>query len=498
MVTNNSTSLKQKTVSGIGWSVSTRIASQLLNFLITVLLVRMLTPQDFGLIGMIVIFTGFASLFSELGFGAAIIQYKNLEERHLSSIFWLNVVAGLLIMGILMISSPLIAAFYNEPRLMPLTMVISVNFFIGPFNIVQNAILKREMNFRLLGVIETASFLLAGSVAIALAVAGFGVWSLVWQSLLMTSSSVLIMWVLSDWRPKLQCQKKAIQELLKFSSNLLGFNIYNYWIRNADNLLIGKFVGTAGLGIYSRAYSMMLLPLREVTSVVSRVMFPALSRIQDDKLRVKSIYLQVNRIIGLITMPVMCGLFVVAEPFVITLYGPKWEAVTPILKILCIVGVAQPITSTTGLIYQSQGRTDWMLRWGIASGIVTICSFLIGIRWGVMGVAIAYAIRSYVLLYPSIVIPGRLIGMSFMEFIKNVSGIFFSSLLMALLVWCIGLTLPSHWPHWSYLAIQVPIGAIIYILLIHLFSNKAYRDLRGLIGEQWVERRKQKIVSISN
>lgn len=476
--------IKQQTISGVGWSAGARIAKQILQFIISVILARLLTPEDFGLVGMIAVFTGFAALFGELGFGAALIQRQDVEEQHYSSIFWLNLLSGFILMGVVIAAAPAIAAFYNEPRLVPLTMLIAVNFLIGALNIVQQALLTRALNFQKLAFIETISMLMAGSVAIVLAYLGYGVYALVWQMLISTMAGVILMWNVTGWYPHLIFSWQSARELLGFSSNLLGFNVFNYWVRGADNLLIGKFIGSGGLGIYTRAYSTMLLPLNQVSAVVGRVMFPALARIQDDKPRIKRIYLQAISMISLITFPMMLGLLVVSKSFVLALYGPQWAAVVPILQILCLVGLAQSVGTTTGWIYQSQGRTDWLFYWGIASGIVTFIAFGVGIIWGVLGVTIAYAIRTFMLTFFNFAIPGKLIDMTFSEVVRSVAGIFGCAAVMALLVWGVGLLLPAGWPHWAYLVVQVPVGVLVYGGLVHLFKLRAYRDVRGLVAEQ--------------
>ncbi|NLE44026.1 MAG: MOP flippase family protein, partial [Chloroflexi bacterium] len=401
-------SVKQQTITGIAWSTIARVAQQGLQFLISVALARLLTPQDFGLVAMTAVFTGFAALFNELGFGAALIQHERIEERHLSSVFWLNVLAGFILMVLTIGAAPLIALLYDEPRLSLLTMLIATNFLFGSFGIVPNALMMRALNFRGLALIEAAATLLAGAVAIVLALMGYGVFALVWQMIISTIGRVVFLWYSSAWRPAFRFSWSAVRELLGFSTNLLGFSTFNYWVRKADDLLIGKFVGSAGLGVYTRAYSIMLLPLNQVSSVVSRVMFPTLSQIKDDRRRVKRIYLRSISIVALITFPMMLGLLVVSESFVLALYGLQWKEIIPLLRMLSLVGLAQSIGTTTGWIYQSQGRTDWMFRWGVASGIVTLISFAIGIRWGVLGVAIAYVVRTFALTYFNFSIPGRL------------------------------------------------------------------------------------------
>jgi len=479
--------LRETTLTGLTWSAIGQFATQALRFVLSVALARLLTPKDFGLVGMIIVFTGFAGLFSELGFGAALIQRQEIEEINLSSIFWLNVVSGLILTGIVFGVAPLIATFYNEPRLKLLTMLISANFFIGSLNTVQTAVLRRSMDFRKLAIIETIAMAIAGGLAITLAFIGFGVWSLAWQMLISTSVGVIIMWRVTDWKPQFCFNKKAVKELVGFSSNFLGFNVFNYWVRNSDDLLIGKFIGSTGLGIYTRAYSIMLLPLRQISTTVGQVMFPSLSRIQQDKERVKQIYLRAISVIALITFPMMMGLLVIADSFVIALLGPKWIEVIPILQIMCMLGLVQSLVTTLGWIYTSQGRTDWFFRWSVVAGALLILSILIGIWIGtIMAVAICYVLMSgVILLYPAFAIPGKLINMTFSEVAHSVSGEFACAVLMASGVWLLGTILPLEWPHWTNLLVKVPFGAFFYIMLIHIFKLKAYIEVRELLWKQW-------------
>jgi PST family polysaccharide transporter len=466
--------LKDQAILGIEWTAGARVAKLILQFIISVILARVLTPKDFGLIGMIVVFTGFAALFSEMGFGAALIQRKVIEERHLSSIFWLNIAVGLILTCIFLAAAPLISSFYSEPRLKILTMLISLNFFLGSLKMVQFSILSRSMDFRKLAVIETTTMVIAGGFAIALALIGFGVWSLAWQMIITTIIGVVLFWFF-------------VKELLGFSGNLLGFNVFNYWARNIDNLLVGKFISSAGLGIYSKAYGLMLMPLSQISSTLGRVMFPSLSKSQDDKVLTKRIYLKTIGAIALVTMPMMTGLFVVADSFVLALLGPKWEDVIPVLRLLCLVGITQSIATTVGWIYSSQGRTDLMLWWGMVAGTIGIIGFIIGIWIGsVIAVAYCYAIANILLFYHNFAIPGKLINMTFSEVLRCVSGKFVCALLMSAGVYLLAINLPSEWPHWLRLMVLVPFGMIFYVVIIHFLKLRAYLEIKELIREQWV------------
>ena len=462
---------KRIILKGIAWSAGAQVGKQVLNFFIALVLMRLLSPSDFGLMGMVAVFTGFAWLFSTIGFGDALIQNQKLDERHYSSVFWLNILIAIILTGAFLLTAPVIAHFYKEPRLTPLIFISSVIFPIGSLGSVQHSILTKKLAFKKIGLIDTCSMFVAGVIAIVIANAGDGVYALVWQVIINTTIRVIMMWLISDWKPQLIFRSKAINDLKGFSLNLFGLQIFNYWVRNADNLLIGKFIGSSGLGVYTRAYSIMLLPVAQVNQVLGRVMFSGLSKIQEDKNRIKSIYLRTIYSIGLISFPLMLGLAVVSKEFILVLFGHRWEAAIPVLQVFCFVGLFQSIASTTGWIYNSQGKTNLHFKWGIVGGTLSIIAFIIGINWGVMGVATAYLIRVYGTSYFHLSIPARLINLTLREIIKKLSGIFISALLMAVSVWGIGMILPPHWSIWSQLILKACWGAIIYITLLFIFGQ---------------------------
>lgn len=478
--------IKQKTIAGIGWTSFTQVAQHLIQFVIIVVLARILTPEEFGLIGMITVFTGFAAMFGSLGFSSALIQKKSISEYHYSSVFWLNIIVGLILTIIIIGTSPLISKFYNEPRLKTMTILIGFTFIINAFGITQKTRLYRDMKFNKLAFIELLSIACAGLTALILALYGFGVWSLVWQAISLASIRTILFWIKSSWRPKPIFNRRAIKDLLGFSSNMLGVYILRYWIKNADKILIGKFFGSNMLGIYNRAVGIMLLPQREINLVLSRVMFPAFSRIQHDKDKIKRIYLKSISIISLITFPMMIGLFIVSDHFILAVYGSKWAGVIPILRIFCFAGLIQSITSTTGWIYQSQGRAGWMFRWSFISGIILVGSIVVGIQIGSLeAVAICYTITiGVILLFPEFTIPGKLINMRFVDVIKSVAGSFICTFIMGIGLINVKEWLPINWPHWKLLIVLIAFGIITYFLEIHFFKIRAYVELKKMLIEQ--------------
>lgn len=481
--------LDRKIRTGIAWTTLAQVVGQSASLVITIILTRLLSPQDFGLVGMIYVFTGFATIFADMGFGAALVQNLDVQQRHKNAVFWLSIALGALITLILAAAAPYIASFYREPALQPLTVAISLVFFINAFTTVQFALLQKAMDFRTIAAVQLTGTVLSGLIGICLAFSGFGVWSIVAMQIAAAAISVMVLWIITPWRPNFSVRWDALKDLSKFSRNLFGFRLFNYWALNADNLLIGRYVGPAALGIYARSYYLLMVPVTQVSGVISNVMFPALSAIQKDVERVREMYLNAISVISLVTFPLMLGLLVVSRPFVLALFGDNWAGMIPILQVFCLLGAIQSIGTTGGWLFQSQGRTDIMFRWGLVSGSIYIISFVVGLQWGVIGVAVAYTFANFLLWYPTWSIPARLIDLKFVTMLRRLAPTFFGATTMAFAVWMLGLIIPNGWSYAIYLALQVAFGAIVYWIVVRAFRIEAYAIASRLVAAYYAQLR---------
>jgi PST family polysaccharide transporter len=484
---------RQKTISALTWSGAIQSSQYGFQFLISVVLARLLTPVDFGLIGMVMVLTGFAARFSDLGMGAALVQKLEVTEEQTDSVFWINIMIGAGLTALFMLTAPLIAWFYKEPGLVSLTRVLALIFIFHAFGNVHRVVLQRRLDFKRIAQVEVSALLLGGVLAIGMALMGFGVWSLVAQPLVNGLTTSILFWLLVDWRPEFRFRPGKIKELTSFAFHLMGFDFFNYWVRQFDNILIGWKLGSAPLGLYSRAYNLMVFPVSRLGGLISRVMFPALSAIQEDRQRVKRVYLQVTRGIALITFPLMVGMLVVADNFMLTVFGRQWMGAVPVLELLCVAGLFQSIGTTVGWIYTSQGRTDIMFKWGVAAGVVRITSFVIGVHWGIVGVAAAVVISGLVLWIPSWIIPGRLIELRFGEMAKNVLPLFLSAVVMGLFVTAISVVIPGDWPVAVVLLVQILAGVASYAALVHVFGVQAYIEVREVVVSKLKSKRAVKV-----
>jgi PST family polysaccharide transporter len=479
------TNLKGQVFSGVMWNTVARIGQQLIQLGLTVVLARLLLPADFGAVGMIMVVITFMATFSEAGFTSALVQRTHVSGLHTDSVFWFNVVSGLALSGGLFASAPLVAAFYHEPILSPMTRGLSPVFVLSTAGLVPAALMQRRLQFHLLARISLIATFLSGVTGVALALLGAGVWSLIVMHLTSFAIIATLNLVFSGWHPRRRFSLTALKELWSFTGNLLGFNFANYWARNADNILIGRYLGSAALGNYSRAYGLMLVPITQVISVISSVMFAALSSIKEDKVRVKSIYLRALDLISFLSFPLMVGLLALAEPFVLVLFGESWSGMIYTLRILALVGLLQSLVNPTGWLYLSQGRTDWLLKWGLVNTMVVIASIAVGIALGsIETVALCYAAANLLLLCPNLAIPGKLVGIRVTDIFRAVAGALVDSAVMGLAVYGMGMLLPDSLPRWQELGLLIATGVLVYGALCIGLRRSAWLELLALLREQ--------------
>jgi PST family polysaccharide transporter len=466
---------------GVLWTSGGRLATQFVGVVLGIVLARLLGPEVFGLVGMITVVTGFATLFSDLGLGAAMIHSRETSEEQWSSVFWVNVGVGLALTAIVASISPLVAGFFGNPLLTPVTIVLSAGFAIAGLGIVPSTLLKKRLEFKRLMRAETGALVVSGATGIALALCGAGVWSLVGQSLVGAAARVVLLWREAGWKPMRRCRWEHVRALAGFSSNALAFSVINYWLRNGDNLLVGKFIGASALGLYARCYSLMLLPLTSVSRSLSEVLFPTFSRIQENRPRVAQAYLRCTQAVAVITVPMMTGLGILADPFVRAVYGEAWAPMVPILRVLCPVGALQSIGTLNGTLYLSQGRSGRQLVVGTVVGALGLGAIAWGLRDGLIGVAGYYAVFSVVAFLPSVHLAVTLVGLTAFAVVRNLLNVIACSAVMGLFVFAVDRGLLSHAGPWWRLVVGAALGVGVQIAMLCTIRVPAWDDVRGLL-----------------
>lgn len=394
--------LKRRSVRGGAVTLSSQLARFVLQMASTAVLGRLLLPADFGLVAMVAAFTGFVGLFKDLGLTAATVQRPAITHEQVSTVFWVNVSISTLLALVGFAIAPMVVAFYGEPRLAPIVCITAGTFVFGGLTAQHTALLRRQMRFGSLAVIDLSSLLTSLLVAIIFAACGAGYWSLVAMGAAQSSTNMVGSWLASGWRPSLPTRNvQGIRAMLSFGGHLTAFSALNYFARNADNAMIGWRWGASSLGLYSKAYGLLMMPIQQINAPIGAVAVPTLSRLQDNPERFRHYYCTAVQIVAYLTMPLMSACAVLSPDIIRLVLGRQWEPASPIFTALAIAGLIQPVSNTVGWIYISLNRTKRMMYWGVISSSLYVVGFAMGLPWGPLGVAISWTICVY-LMWPAL------------------------------------------------------------------------------------------------
>ena len=467
----------------IGWVSASQVGRQVLQVGVTTVLARILVPEDFGLMSLTLLVVGVFALFRDLGTGVTIIRVPNLTMRMTSTLFWANVGLGVLAATGVAVMAPVLGVLFRAPQLVDIVTVSALMFTISSLSIVHQAVLERRMRFRLVAAVELVAASFGAATAIAAAVVGLGVWSLVAQVLVTAMVGTGMYWLVGDWRPTFEFSWGDLRSVGRFGLGVTGFNVFNYAARNADYALVGATLGSGPLGQYSLAYRVMLYPMQAVSAMIARATYPVYARLQADDAQLRHLYLRVVSMIGLAAFPLVFGVMATSGRLVAVAFGPRWTAAGDVLAVLAPVGLVQVIATTVGSLYQAKGRAGLMLKWGILSGSVTMLAFAIGLNWGIVGVAGSYLVVTLLLAYPGLAIPYRLIGLSVGEVIAAIArpAICGAAMYVAVAAASRITDEPSGSP--VALALLVAGGASLYILLSLVINRSAVRTLLQTLTE---------------
>lgn len=379
--------------SGLKWTTVSQVLRLVLQFITQLIMARLLTPADFGIAAMAFVLSGFAAVLAESGIAAAVIQRPKLDEKLLSSAFFVNFVSGLLVAIVVMGIAPLAADFYNEHDVATILYLTGPMLFIGSLASVNRGLLERKLDFRTVALIEMVASVAALGSGIAVAATGGGILAFPINGLVFAIISTVGAFATMRWIPRCRPSWAGVKDLAGFSGNLLTFNAVNYWSRNFDNLLVARFLGATQAGFYTRAYGFLMLPLTQMSAVLGRVMFPSLSTLQDDKARIRAIYLKAMQNISAIMWLPLLMLAVTADRLIPFLLGAQWRPASTIVSVFALLGTLQVINTTVGWLYMSQGATRVMLKWGLITTAVFSASFVLGVWLGTaLWVAITFAL----------------------------------------------------------------------------------------------------------
>jgi PST family polysaccharide transporter len=413
---SNLDDLKRKSVRGGAVTFLAQGLLVLIHLASTVVLARLLSPEDYGLISMVLAITAFAGLFRDLGLSTASVQRSDLTQAQLNTLFWINVGMGCALTVIVAAVSPLVAWFYREPAVLELTIALSAVFIISALGAQHGATLQRTMQFRRKSLTSVSGALVTLVVSIVLAYLGYRAWALAWGTLAGALVTTLMLFALSPFRPGAPAFSSGMASVLKFGGHVTAFELVNYFNRNLDQVLIGRVWGAASLGLYARAYQLLMFPISNLRAPLITVAFPAMSRLKGEPAAFRQYYRRVTSVLAFASMPLVAFLYVAAEPLVVVALGSKWMAVAPIFQGLAFAAFLQPVASLRGLVTLSAGKTGDYLKLGVVNAAGSSVAFVIGLPWGPYGVALAYSIANYVLLYPTLSLAFRGTGVQMSDF----------------------------------------------------------------------------------
>jgi O-antigen/teichoic acid export membrane protein len=481
-------SLKNKTVKGVGWSAIDNVAGHAITFVVGLLLARLLSPEDYGVLGLIAIFTAICNCFINSGFGSALIRKKDATDDDFNTAFIFNLAMSVLLYGVLFICAPYIADFFERQELVALVRVSTLSMIIGALAATQRTKLTKRIDFKTQTKITIISSIVRAIVGLSTAFMGWGVWALVSMELVGSTVSTILLWFFNKWIPEMRFSKSSFHELFGFGSKLLVSSLIDTIWKQISGVIIGKFYTPASLGQYTRAGMFSSLLSTNITNVVQRVSYPVLSSIQDNKPRLKEGYRRIIKTTMLIAFSGMLMLAAVAKPMIIALIGEKWLQAASFLQIICFATMLYPLHAINLSMLQVQGRSDLFLRLEIIKKIIGIGPLLIGIFVSIYWMLASRILTGIFAYYLNSYYSGNMIGYNMKEQVKDILPSFFIALASAIVAFIPSLAYDILWngDNWRFMALiifplQIIIGLFVLYILNEKFMTSEYIEAKGII-----------------
>lgn len=471
-------SLKNKTVKGIVWSSIERFSVQGIQFLVMIVMARLLTPKDYGLVGMVAIFIAVAQSLVDSGFSQALIRKQNRTETDNSTVFYFNIVVGILLYLVLFAIAPLVAIFYDSPELTALMRVVCLSVVFNSFVVVQRALLTVNIDFKTQAKASLTAAVVSGVIGIGMAYSGFSYWSIVAQQLVNLGLNTLLLWIFTRWRPRWIYSWNSFRELFTFGSKLMFSGLLDVVYRNMYLLVIGKVFTASSLGYYTRANQFAEFPSSNLTGIMQRVTYPVLCQIQDDDERLVQIYRRFLRLSAFLIFPLLVGLSAVAEPFVLLLLKEQWLFAATLLQIICFAMMWYPIHAINLNLLQVKGRSDLFLRLEIIKKAIAVLILCVTIPMGLIAMCVGLILSSLIALIINTNYTGKLIQVGFLRQMRDL----LPTLLLSLSMWgvvygitsCLSGTILQ-------LIVGIVAGMVYYIALSALFHFPELKELYSII-----------------
>ncbi len=472
------TSLKQKTATSLKWSSIESFSSKGISFVIGIIIARILSPSDYGIIGMILIFTEVSGVFINGGFSAALIRKQNRTDIDLSTVFYYNIVVSIFFYLILYALAPYIANFYNTAILTSIIRVVGLNIVIGAFGSIQTTILNIAIDFKTQTKITVITLIITGTIGVSMAYSGYGVWALVFQGLATTAISTGLLWIFIGWKPKLVFSLNSFNQLFGFGSKLMVSGLLDTVYRNIYQVVIGKKFTSAELGFFTRAKGLAQLPSSNITNIIQRVTFPVLSEMQDNTAQLGNNYRKLLKMSAFIIFPLMMILFGLAEPLILIFLTDKWLPAVPMLQVLCFSYMFYPIHAINLNLLQVKGRSGLFLRLEIVKKALTTIVLFATAPFGVLVMCYGIILTSALALIINTYYTGKLINVGFLKQLKDISPIFLVSLITGFLAYFPTLILMESF---FQLVLGGFLGAVFFIGTSYLFKFSELNELKNFL-----------------
>ena len=470
--------LKEKAIRGGIWTSIEKLGNQIISFGIGLILARLLIPEDYGLIGIILVFTAIAQTFVDGGFSASLIRKTNATDDDYSTVFWFNLIAAILFYVILFFSSYAISSFYNEPKLILLSQVIGINIILNSFGIIQKTILIKKFDFKTQTKISLLATVVGGTAGIISALNGLGMWSLVIQNI---SRTVIInggFWMMSAWRPLFIFSKNSFKELFGFGSKLLASGLIYSISANLYSIVIGKIYNIKSLGYYARANQFQQLPVTSIYGTITTVTYPALVELQDDNEKLKSASRSIIKLTAFILFPIMGTLSVIAHPLILIVLTEKWLPSVPLMKLLCVVGAFYPLHAINLEILKVKGRSDLFLKLEILKQSLNILVIVICYRYDVIGLVWGMIVLNIVAYYINSYFTKVIINYGFLEQLKDLMVPIALTAMLILVMYGLSYFVKGDLAQLIVLPVT---GAVFYVVISFFLKLKEYDEMKGIL-----------------
>lgn len=471
-------SLKKQALSGVFWSSLQLFGTQGIGLIVSVILARLLLPAEFGLIAMLGIFMGLAATLINSGLTSSLIRTEVVDEEDYATVFYFNLIVSCLLYGVFILIAPLIASFYNQPILTAVVRVYSCTFIINAFSAIQITRLNKAMDFKTQLKVSIPSLIIGCSVGIALAYLGYGVWSLVWSSIIQSVTSTIQLWFYAKWKPLWVFNKSKFRHHFHYGVKLMFSGILDIIFTNAYTIIIGKLYAPAQVGYYNRAESLQMFPVSAINSIVGKVTFPLFATIQNDDVRLKMVYKKIMQMVLFLVTPTLILMAVLAEPLFRFLLTEKWLPAVPYFQILCFNGILYPIHSYNLQILIVKGRSDLFLKLEIIKKILIIVLIICSIPFGIYGLLYGSVVGSVLCFFINTHYSGKFLNYTAWQQTKDILPIITVSILVGAVVLCGDVVLKNYYfIDFFRLAAGSFLGVLLFLLAARIFKLSSLNEL---------------------